>query len=57
MDRMVDWNDATFRTGFNQDYNASISGATERVNYYFSLGYINNEELYRVMNTMLSVLT
>ena len=40
---MVDWNDATFRTGFNQDYNASISGATERVNYYFSLGYINNE--------------
>ena len=29
---MVDWNDATFRTGFNQDYNASISGATERVN-------------------------
>lgn len=41
--RMVDWNDATFRTGFNQDYNASISGATERVNYYFSLGYINNE--------------
>lgn len=41
--RMVDWNDATFRTGFNQDYNASISGATERVNYYFSLGYVNNE--------------
>lgn len=41
--RMVDWNDYTFRTGFNQDYNASISGATERVNYYFSLGYINNE--------------
>ena len=30
-------------SGFNQDYNASISGATERVNYYFSLGYINNE--------------
>ena len=41
--RMVDWNDATFRTGFNQDYNASISGATERVNYYLSLGYVNNE--------------
>lgn len=33
--RMVDWNDATFRTGFNQDYNASISGATERVNLSF----------------------
>lgn len=23
--RMVDWNDATFRTGFNQDYNANVS--------------------------------
>ena len=41
--QMVDWNDATFRTGFNQDYNASISGATENVNYYLSLGYVKNE--------------
>ncbi len=40
---ITDWNDATFRTGFNQDYNASISGATEKVNYYFSLGYVNSE--------------
>lgn len=31
--QVTDWNDATFRTGLNQDYNASISGATERVNY------------------------
>jgi len=38
-----DWNDATFRTGLNQDYNASISGATDRVNYYMSFGYMNNE--------------
>lgn len=41
--RVTDWNDATFRTGLNQDYNASISGATERVNYYMSLGYMKNE--------------
>ena len=41
--RTFDWNDATFRTGFNQDYNASISGATENVNYYMSVGYVNNE--------------
>lgn len=40
---IVDWNDQTFRTGFNQDYNASISGATENVNYYLSMGYVNNE--------------
>ena len=29
--RTYNWEDATFRTGFNQDYNASISGATDRV--------------------------
>lgn len=41
--RTYDWNDAVFRTGFNQDYNASISGATENVNYYLSFGLLNNE--------------
>ncbi len=41
--KTYDWNDATFRTGLNQDYNASISGATDRVNYYMSFGYMNNE--------------
>jgi TonB-linked SusC/RagA family outer membrane protein len=38
-----DWYDHTFQTGFNQDYNASISGASEKMNYYLSLGYLNNE--------------
>lgn len=41
--KYYDWNDATFRTGINQDYNASISGATDNVNYYMSFGYMNNE--------------
>lgn len=41
--KTYDWNDATFRTGFNQDYNASISGATEKINYYFSFGYLKNQ--------------
>lgn len=41
--RIYDWEDATFRTGINKDYNASISGATERVNYYVSFGYVDNE--------------
>ena len=41
--KTYNWEDATFRTGFNQDYNASISGATDRMNYYFSFGYLNNE--------------
>ncbi len=38
-----DWYDQTFRTGINQDYNASISGATERMSYYMSFGYQKNE--------------
>jgi TonB-linked SusC/RagA family outer membrane protein len=41
--KTVDWADKTYRTGFNQDYNASISGAGENVNYYFSLGYLKNQ--------------
>jgi TonB-linked SusC/RagA family outer membrane protein len=38
-----DWYDHTFRTGFNQDYNASVSGASDKMNYYLSLGYLRNE--------------
>lgn len=41
--KTFDWYDHTFQTGFNQDYNASISGANEKMNYYLSLGYLNNE--------------
>lgn len=45
--RTYDWNKNTFRTGLNQDYNASISGASERMNYYLSFGYLNNEGAVR----------
>lgn len=38
-----DWYDHTFRTGFNQDYNVSVSGASDKMNYYLSLGYMRNE--------------
>ncbi|WP_216657863.1 SusC/RagA family TonB-linked outer membrane protein [Sphingobacterium shayense] len=41
--KIVDWTDRTFRTGFDQDYNASASGATDRANYYFSMGYLKNQ--------------
>lgn len=41
--KTFDWYDHTFQTGFNQDYNASISGANEKMNYYLSLGYLDNE--------------
>lgn len=41
--KTVNWADKTYRTGFNQDYNASVSGAGDKVNYYLSLGYLKNE--------------
>lgn len=41
--KTTDWEDFVFRTGLRQDYNASISGATDNVNYYVSFGYMNNE--------------
>lgn len=42
-----DWYDRTFRTGINQDYTASISGAGDRMNYYMSIGYLKNEGAVR----------
>ena len=39
----VDWNDLLFRTVFNQEYNASVSGGSERAHYYASLGYYNEK--------------
>jgi len=41
--KTFDWYDHSFRTGINQDYNVSISGASDRMNYYMSIGYLSNE--------------
>lgn len=41
--KTVDWRDYVYQTGFRQDYNASVSGKSNRTNYYVSLGYTNNE--------------
>jgi TonB-linked SusC/RagA family outer membrane protein len=41
--KTVDWADHTYRTGFNQDYNVSVGGAGEKVNYYLSMGYLKNQ--------------
>lgn len=35
----TDWNDILFRNTFNQEYYLSLSGGTERADYYTSLGY------------------
>ncbi len=41
--KFTDWSDRVFRTGFDQDYNGSVSGAGDRVNYYLSMGYMKNQ--------------
>lgn len=41
--RTYNWYDEAYRTGFRQDYNASISGRGDKVNYYFSLGYLDSK--------------
>lgn len=41
--KSFDWYDHSFRTGFNQDYNVSLSGANDNINYYMSVGYLSNQ--------------
>lgn len=36
----TDWNDILFRDAFNQEYNVSLSGGSEKVTYYTSVGYM-----------------
>lgn len=58
--KTVDWADHTFRTGINQDYNGSVSGAGDKVNYYLSMGYLKNEgavrsDDYRAMRSNMKI--
>ena len=39
----TDWNDILFRDVFNQEYNVSIGGGSDRVHYYTSVGYYNEQ--------------
>jgi len=38
-----DWKKIMYQTGLRQDYNVSMSGATDQISYYWSLGYTDNE--------------
>jgi len=40
-----DWQDYLYHTGQRQDYDLSVSGATDRVSYYWSLGYFDSESV------------
>ena len=39
----TDWNDILFRDVLNQEYNASISGGSNRAHYYASAGYYKEQ--------------
>ncbi len=41
--KTVDWYDYVYRTGFQQDYNVNIGGATEKASYFFSGGFMDNQ--------------
>jgi TonB-linked SusC/RagA family outer membrane protein len=41
--KTFDWYNHSFRTARNQDYNMSVSGASDKIDYYMSLGYLNNQ--------------
>lgn len=58
--KTFDWYDHSFRDGFNQDYNLSVSGASDKINYYMSAGYLKNEGVivgdnYRAVRSNLKV--
>lgn len=40
--RPDDWYDETFHNSFRQEYNVSVSGSEGRINYYGSVGYLND---------------
>ncbi len=42
-DYYLDWMDLCFQNGLNQDYDLSMSGGTQDVRYYWSIGYLNNQ--------------
>lgn len=41
--RPDNWEDETFKTGFRQEYNVSLSAANDRLNYYASFGYLDDK--------------
>lgn len=41
--RLIDWQDEFYRTALMQDYQVSVSGGTEKTNYRFSVGYLDQQ--------------
>ncbi len=40
--KSVDWYNRVYQQGIRQDHTVSLSGKTDKVSYYMSLGYLNN---------------
>lgn len=51
----IDWQDQMYRTGFKQQYGISASGGTDKTQYNFSIGYLNNKGI--IVNTNYDRLT
>ena len=41
--RYVDWTDMFFKTGLNQNYQLSVSNGTDKLRYFVSGGYTNEQ--------------
>ena len=47
---LLDWQDYMYQPAGTQNYNVSVSGATERVKYMYSLGYLDQNGLFPASN-------
>ena len=43
----LNWFDQTIRNGYRAEYNVSASGASDKADYYFSVGYLNENGYLR----------
>lgn len=41
--QQTDWFDAILRRGFQQNHNVSVSGGSDKINYFLSAGYISEQ--------------
>lgn len=45
-----DWEKEGLKNGFRQEYNTTVSGASDRMNYYVSLGYLDQDGIQEGSN-------
>ncbi len=43
----TDWYDEVLKKGFFQNHNISLSGGSDKINYFFSAGYLSDEGIIR----------